>query len=119
MQKYCFATDLKNDPELIVQYDNWHKKENSWQAVNDSILNAGITRMEIYRTGNRLFMIIEVLDGFDPLEKERMDAANPVVQKWEELMWNFQQPLPWAAEGQKWVKMERIFELESLRIEGL
>jgi L-rhamnose mutarotase len=28
-------------------------------------------------------------------------------------MWRFQQPLPWADPGQKWVPMERIFDLAS------
>jgi L-rhamnose mutarotase len=26
-------------------------------------------------------------------------------------MWVFQQPLPWAAPGQKWIAMQRIFAL--------
>jgi L-rhamnose mutarotase len=39
-----------------------------------------------------------------------MDLANPKVQEWETLMWNFQGQLPHAQEGVKWVVMERIFE---------
>ncbi len=39
------------------------------------------------------------------------DAADPRVQAWEELMWQFQQPLPWAKDGEKWVLMDKIFEL--------
>jgi L-rhamnose mutarotase len=40
-----------------------------------------------------------------------MDVVNPKVQEWEQLMWKFQQPLPWAKEGEKWVMMEQIFQL--------
>ena len=67
--------------------------------------------MEIYRTGNRLFMIIQTDDTFQFERKEAMDAANEKVQQWEKLMLKFQQPLPWAREGEKWVAMEKIFEL--------
>lgn len=111
MQKYYFAADLKDEKGLIEQYEYWHKKENSWKEVNSSITDAGITKMEIFRTGNRLFMVIETTDWFDPDRKNEMDAANPAVQEWEKLMWQFQQPLPWAKNGEKWVPMEKIFEL--------
>ncbi|OYX85880.1 MAG: hypothetical protein B7Y83_03325 [Flavobacteriales bacterium 32-34-25] len=43
-----------------------------------------------------------------------MDANNPKVQEWEELMWKFQQALPFAKSGEKWMLMEKIFELKSL-----
>lgn len=111
MQKFCFATDLKEDDTLIAQYEYWHRQENSWPMVTASIIDAGIISMEIYRTGNRLFMIMETTDTFDLSEKEKLDAANPVVQEWEALMWKYQQPLPWAVNGEKWVMMSRIFKL--------
>jgi L-rhamnose mutarotase len=40
-----------------------------------------------------------------------MDAANPTVQEWEQFVWKFQLPLPWAKEGEKWVLMDNIFQL--------
>jgi L-rhamnose mutarotase len=67
--------------------------------------------MSIYRTGNRLFMIMEVEDDFSFEKKAAADAANPKVQEWEALMWRYQQAIPTAAPGQKWVPMEKIFEL--------
>ena len=33
------------------------------------------------------------------------------VQRWEELMWRFQQPLPWSRPGQKWVPADKIYDL--------
>lgn len=108
-KKYCLALDLKDDPALIAEYERYHQEV--WPEIKKSIQDAGITNMEIYRTGNRLFMIMQVSDDFDFEEKAQMDAANPKVQDWEELMWKFQQPLPWAKEGEKWVLMDRIFKL--------
>ena len=111
MKRYCFALDLKDDDALIAEYEHWHKAENGWPEIRTSILSAGIHAMEIFRTGNRLFMIMEVNDDYNHEQKAAMDAANPVVQKWEELMLKFQKPLPWAKEGEKWVKMDSIFYL--------
>ena len=111
-KRYCLALDLKNEPELIEKYKQHHEPGNVWPEITQSIKDAGIVDMEIYLTGNRLFMIMEVDDSFDPEKKARMDAANPIVQKWESLMMTFQQLLPWAGDGEKWVNMEKIFKLK-------
>ena len=111
MNRYCLALDLVDDPALIAEYENWHKKENCWPEIKKSILDAGIAQMEIYRTGNRLFMIMDVYDSFNFKSKAEMDAANPKVAEWEQLMWKYQLALPWAKEGEKWVLMEEIFNL--------
>jgi L-rhamnose mutarotase len=57
-----------------------------------------------------MFMILEADDSFTFEKKRAMDTANPKVQEWEALMWNYQQVLPWAKEGEKWVLMEKIFQ---------
>ncbi len=109
--RHCFALDLKDDPTLIAEYERWHAPGGVWPEILESIKSAGITSLDIYRTGNRLFMVMEVSDDFSFDKKATADATNPRVQAWEELMWKFQQPLPWAKEGEKWVLMEQIFEL--------
>src|SRR5687767_11473785 len=112
MKRFCFALDLVDDPKLIEEYENWHKPENCWPEVKKSISDAGISDMQIYRTGNRLFMIMETVDDYSGEQKAEMDDNNPKVLKWESLMWKFQQPLPWAKEGEKWVLMKKIFQLD-------
>jgi len=111
MKKHCYALDLINDPDLISEYEFWHKSENGWPEIRKSIISSGVTDMQIYRTGNRLFMIMETDDNFRHEDKKIQDEANPVVQQWEQLMWKFQQPLPWAVGNEKWVLMEQIFGL--------
>jgi len=111
MKRYCLALDLIDDDALIAEYENWHKPENAWPEIKNSITDSGITNMEIYRTGNRLFMIMETDDAFSFERKSKMDASNPKVQEWEQLMWKFQSSLPWAKEGEKWIIMDKIFEL--------
>ncbi|WP_290797166.1 L-rhamnose mutarotase [Flavihumibacter sp. UBA7668] len=110
MIRYCLALDLKNEPELIARYEEYHQAV--WPEILDSIRDSGILDMQIYRTGNRLFMIMEVSEAFDAHAKAAADALNSKVQEWETLMDSFQQRLPWAAPGQKWVPMNLIFSLQ-------
>ena len=109
MKKYCLALDLVDDATLIAEYEAYH--QNVWPEIKESITTAGITDMEIYRFGNRLFMIMETDDSFSLDRKGAMDAVNPKVQEWEQLMWKYQQALPGAKPGEKWVFMDRIFKL--------
>lgn len=109
MPRYCLALDLHNDATLIEEYEQYH--ENVWPEIKKSITGSGITDMEIYRTGNRLFMIMETADSFSFEKKSAMDSSNAKVQEWEQLMWKFQLALPWARPGEKWVMMDKIFSL--------
>jgi L-rhamnose mutarotase len=113
MRQFCLACDLKDDEELIRKYEDYHREV--WPEVKDSLQESGIENMEIYRTGNRLFMIIRVTSAFTFERKAAMDLANPVVQKWETLMSEFQQRIPWARPGEKWIPMERVFNFESVK----
>jgi L-rhamnose mutarotase len=110
-KRLCFALDLKNEPELIRQYELHH--ENVWPEIIASIKDAGIVALEIYRTGNRMFMIMEANENFSLEAKSKSDAANPMVQKWEALMWDYQQALPAARPGEKWILMNKIFDLSA------
>ena len=108
--KYCLALDLVEDPQLIAEYLNYHKAV--WPEIISSIKSAGIENMEIYNFGNRLMMIMEVNESFDASRKAKEDLANEKVQEWERLMWKYQQTVPGAKPGEKWVMMNKIFELQ-------
>ena len=109
MKRYCLALDLKNDEQLIAAYGDHHKKV--WPEILQSIRDAGIQQMEIYRINDRLFMIMETDDDFSFERKAAMDASNKKVREWEELMWKYQQAIPGSKLGEKWKLMERIFTL--------
>jgi L-rhamnose mutarotase len=103
------ALDLINDPDLITKYEVYHQEV--WPEILNSIKDSGIQHMEIYRTGNRLFMIMETSDEFSFERKSTMDMNNLKVQQWEEMMWKYQQALPHARPGEKWVLLNKIFEV--------
>lgn len=109
MKKYVLALDLINDAQLIKEYDEYHK--NIWPEIHQSILDVGVVNMEIYRFENRLFMLMEVDDSFSFERQGQMNNNNPKVQEWEELMWKYQQAIPGAKPGEKWVVMNKIFQL--------
>jgi len=101
---------MPSDAALIAEYEEWHKAV--WPEIRKSILDSGITNMEIYRLENRLFMIMEVGPDFSWERKAAMDAANPAVQRWEELMWKYQVAIPGGKPGEKWRLMDKIFSLQ-------
>lgn len=107
--KYCLTLDLKEDGNLIAEYELYHQKV--WPEIIDSIKSSGISNMEIYRIFNRLFMIMETDQTFSFDKKNAMDNSNPKVQEWENLMQKYQQALPGAKPGEKWMLMNKIFDL--------
>jgi len=109
--RYCFALDLKDDDQLISIYKKYHQKV--WSEILASIKNSGIENLEIYLVATRLFMIMEVTASFSFDQKSKMDADNTKVQEWEALMWKYQQALPTAKEGEKWMLMDKIFDLNN------
>ena len=108
-QRYCLTLDLKDDPELIAEYRRYHREV--WPEVIASLKSAGIEQAEIYLLGTRMCMILDVNESFSWEKKHAADRENPIVQRWESLMWRFQQPLPKTKPGEKWLLMERIFKL--------
>src|SRR5690606_39776328 len=69
--------------QMIAEYEQHHKTVSD--EIKKSITDAGITVMDIYRFGNRLFMIMEVDETFDFARKDAMDAANRSEEHTSEL----------------------------------
>lgn len=109
MKRFCLALDLKDDASLIAEYEAYHRAV--WPEILASIRDSGILHMEIYRTGNRMTMVMETTDDFSFEAKAASDAGNAKVCEWEELMWRYQQALPHAGPGVKWMLMDRIFAI--------
>jgi L-rhamnose mutarotase len=106
-RRLCLALDLKDDAAAIAEYERMHQPGNVWPEVIADIRARGYFSMEIWRTGNRLMMIAEVAADA-PKPAPSTDAVNA---RWEDEMCRFQQALPHAQEGDKWVPMRLIFDL--------
>ncbi|WP_140727481.1 L-rhamnose mutarotase [Pseudomonas sp. Hp2] len=119
MPRHCYVLDLYDDPALIAEYERWHRTDTVWPEIVASLSGAGIRELEIFRSGDRLVMLMDVDEDYSPEAKAKADAANPRVQAWEELMWRFQKPLPGSAPGEKWREALRIFALsEAVAVQG-
>ncbi|MEY4041214.1 MAG: hypothetical protein RL233_745 [Bacteroidota bacterium] len=112
MKQFVLALDLKNDPHLIAEYEAHHRAV--WPEIIQSIRASGILDCSIYRIENRLTMILKTTDEFDFSQKAIDDLNNPKVQEWETLMWKYQQALPTARPGEKWILMKSIFQLSQI-----
>ena len=109
-RRVALTLNLKDDPSLQEAYRRHHTRVPA--EIEGNLRAAGILEMHIYALGTRLLMVMEVSDDFSFERKARLDAANPAVQEWERLMWTFQDPIPGAAPGEKWVVMDEIYSLE-------
>jgi L-rhamnose mutarotase len=110
--RYCLALDLKDNPKLIEQYKYWHRRKNIWPEIPQGMRDAGITDMEIYLLGTRMFMIMETNKDVGPDQLRSALIELPRQKEWEDFTSAFQNPLDMAKPGEKWALMERIFKLE-------
>jgi len=109
MKRICYTLNLKNKKSLIKEYIDHHN--NVWPEIIRSMKDSGIVNAEIYNFSNRLFLLIEVNKTFSEERKKDLDKKNKFVIKWEKMMLKYQELIPNSPEGQKWVKMNKIFEL--------
>lgn len=66
-KKYALLLDLKDDPQLISEYEKYH--QNVPDEIVKSIKDSGILSLDIYRWENRLFMLLETKTIFRLKEK--------------------------------------------------
>jgi L-rhamnose mutarotase len=109
MSRHYYALDLRDDAAAIAEYERWHRPGQVWPEIIAAIRASGVEEMEIFRTGNRLVMVVQMVQGHD--QATRNDEVDARTQAWETLMDGYQQRLPWAEAGQKWVPMKCIFSL--------
>lgn len=110
--RYALALDLVDDAKAIADYEKAHTA--IWPEVSAHLHSQGVVSMEIYRLGTRLFMVMEVDPAVYSAEKmARAALDNPAIVRWETLMWTYQAPTPWTPAGEKWVAMDKIFDLKA------
>lgn len=112
MKTYVYTLNLRNDPDVISQYKNFHRAV--WPEVKESLKSVGIINCRIYLLGCRLVNILDVIDAFDP-ERDfaRYVEGKPIVEKWDKMMATFQECVPEAKEGEWWALMDNVFDLQA------
>lgn len=109
MKDFAQTVNLKDDPEVIRQYEHYHTS--IWPEVLASLKQVGILDMKIYRLGRRLFMFMQTEDDFDPeVDLPRYLTLHPRCQEWEDMMGTFQEKVPEAQPNEKWAMMKKVFE---------
>jgi len=110
MKQYGRTLNLKDDPEVIKSYVEYH--ERVWPEVENGLTGIGIHRMMIWLLGRRLFMFLEAEDDFDP-ERDfaRYERSHPRIREWQELMASIQEPVPEAKPGELWAEMRMVYSL--------
>lgn len=107
--QHLLALDLKDDPALIERYEAHHRAV--WPEVLAHLARHGITAMTIHRLGTRMVMVMHTDDAvYDPARIAAASREDPVIARWETLMWEFQAPTPWTPAGEKWQPMTCVFD---------
>ncbi|WP_372934682.1 L-rhamnose mutarotase [Mariniphaga sediminis] len=106
-KRYFFALNLQNNPELIAECKKIH--EHVYPEFSLDLTEAGIANMEIYLSGDKLFMVLETGNKFD-LQRDFKKLGELSSQKeWQSFVKRFQDTnTPGSIE--KWKEMERIFK---------
>jgi L-rhamnose mutarotase len=109
MKEYALTINLQDDPAKIEAYKAYHRAV--WPEVLQALKTSGITKMEIFLLGRRMFMIMESVDTFVPERDFKRLEESPRYREWQELMNTFQERVPEAKAGEHWAAMEKVFEL--------
>lgn len=112
-KRYCKTLELENDSGLIEDYKKVHAPEAIWPEIPQGMREVGITDMEIYIHGTRLFMIMETVADFDHDKAMSELSTKPRQAEWEAYVSQFQKTSSGATAGEKWQLMERIFKMNT------
>lgn len=104
MKRYGMVIQVK--PELLDAYKHLHA--NTWPQVLQKITDCNIRNYSIFLRDGYLFSYFEYVGDDYDADMAAM-AADPVTQAWWKLTDPCQQPIPTAAEGEWWAKMEEVF----------
>lgn len=111
-KRYCKTLSLKDDKQLIEDYKKVHAPGAAWPEITQGMREVGITDMEIYIQGTRLFMIMDTVAGFDHDKAMSELAKKPRQSEWETHVSRFQQSSAEATADEKWQLMDRIYKMD-------
>ncbi|MFC1763299.1 L-rhamnose mutarotase [Planctomycetota bacterium] len=111
-KRYCKTLKLENNPELIADYKKAHGLGQAWPEVTQGMKDVGILGMEIYIADCQLFMIMDTVADFDHDQAMTKLGTLPRQSEWEAHMSRFQKTDSNASADEKWILLERIYEMD-------
>ncbi len=111
--RQVYLLDLRSE-DFASDYEGWHRPGRVPQAVLADIRASGVKTMEIYRCADRLVLISETAGDAPAADR----IASQASRDWEELMDQFQKPLPQAACDQNWIEATKMFDLDDHQTQG-
>jgi L-rhamnose mutarotase len=73
---------------------------------------SGISGMQIFLLGRRMFMYMTTTDDYDPQRASAAYLSSPRVQEWEALMRTLQERAPEGRPDEWWAEMELVFDMD-------
>ena len=113
-KRYCFVSDIQDDPESIGAYIKLWKADFP-RKLADEINAAGVKELEIYLFRNMLFAIMETRLDFELKTFSEHLKTLPVYQVWNEQAGKYLLPLPGTPEGLTWQLVDRVYELDEVK----
>ncbi|MBU7005018.1 MAG: L-rhamnose mutarotase [Theionarchaea archaeon] len=107
MQRHGQIIGLK--PGRLDEYREYHA--DAWPGVLEKIRECNIRNYSIFHKDGYLFAYFEYVGEDFEADMARM-AADPVTQKWWEIMDPMQEPLESRREGEWWAEMEEVFHAD-------
>lgn len=104
------TANLVADPKMQQEYLDYHATQfKKWPELSRGFCNADFQQLLIFRNGKQLVLVISIPKG-ESLDKlnPKTTENNPRVNEWNKLMGKYQEGLPGAGAGVKWVFLERI-----------
>ncbi len=105
MPRVAFRLRIKGGKER--EYDAAHR--NVWPALLGKLKEVGISNYSIYRRGQDLFLVMQVVD-FDAAW--RALDQDPTNLQWQTEMAALFEPVPGLKPGERFAMMEEVFYLE-------
>lgn len=112
ISEFCISTNMVADTTMQNEYIKLHVEQQIlWPEVGEGFCNEGFQYITMWKSDRRLVLIVGIPSDMDLDEMSKKNAENhPKVQEWNEYMGQFQEELPGAEAGQKWIFMNKIEE---------
>jgi L-rhamnose mutarotase len=106
MKRYGQIIGIKK--EKLEEYKTYHTAV--WPGVLEMIGQCNMRNYSIFYKDGMLFAYFEYI-GEDFAGDMAKMAADPITQKWWEIMMPMQNPVETRAEGEWWANLEEVFHI--------